>query len=146
MYFHLPTWAGLLFAFFVIFWVLMYLFQIVGDEPAQPDEEASQEHGTASPDGVGRSAVREYLLGLKVVALNLLGKSILPFATTVMLGWMALAFAGIHDLFASSPTIFTHDWQRVSSWIAILLWVVVLVVLHIRNVREKGRNFLGRRR
>lgn len=145
MTFTLPPWAGTLFVFFMIFWGLMYLFQIVEDEPSQFDEQASQKQGSAAPGGGARSAVREYLLGLKALVLNLLRKCILPIVTAVVLGWMGLAIAGIHDLFASNPTIFTHEWQRVSSWIALCLWGVVLGGLHIRSVREKGRNFPERK-
>jgi hypothetical protein len=141
----LSPWAGTCLVVVLMFGAFMYLFNGKKAEPSEPDAQVTLEQtNAAATDGGDRSAVHEYLVGLKHLALMLLSSFSGPVAMAVSMGWFVFAIVGIFDLLGGD--VFSVQWKRVASWISIIFWVGFIVVSHVKSVRQKGRNVLDHKR
>jgi hypothetical protein len=115
------------------------------DRPSQTLKSPWNNQAPPPIKGADRTAAQEYFAGLKQSTLALLRNCIGPFAMTVTIGVVVLAIVGIIDHF-SVEKLFSAQWQRVASWVAIVFCVGVHVLSHVKSLRQKGRTFLDHKR
>jgi hypothetical protein len=87
------------------------------------------------------SALQEYVTGIKEPVLKLSTGAIHIIAIAIWFAWIALALAGVVDFFANDG-IFGAEWQRIASWLAIVLLAIVVAGRHVKRMRRKGRQIL----